>query len=191
MFRIDVIGQFDAKITEENTTACGIRPVKSGSWIVLGATHVHPQSCAFLCAAMLCAARAASANNSPAEAGHGLVLHTTAGQIAERDAKPLPAAEVKPGDTVTITGECVMPESSADNLLTLADQRPGSRPGFRSVLATDQVVRGDGLQVRVPDMPQTANRVFDVRIFRLGEPMPHVCNAGSIRIGAAAPHKLG
>ena len=115
---------------------------------------------AIVCAVMLCASGAAYANNPPALVSAGVVLHTRAGQIAETDAKPGAAAQVAPGETVTITGDCVMPEESADDLrvvLTLADEASGSTPGFRSVLATDQVVRRDGLEVRVPDMPRLCN----------------------------------
>ena len=42
-----------------------------------------------------------------------------------------------------------------------------------------------------PDLPEAEDHVFDVRVFRLGSEMPLVCNAGSLRIGAAAGHKGG
>jgi hypothetical protein len=59
------------------------------------------------------------------------------------------------------------------------------------VLATDQVIRGDTLQVRVPDLPEAANRTFQVRVFRLGEQAPEICEAGAIRIGGQAAGKVG
>jgi len=54
------------------------------------------------------------------------------------------------------------------------------------VLATDQEIGGGGLQVRVPDLPETANRIFMVKVFRLGQEAPEICDAGSIRIGSAS-----
>jgi hypothetical protein len=64
-------------------------------------------------------------------------------------------------------------------------------PGYRSVLATDQEIRAGGLHVRVPDLPEAANRVFQVKVFRLGEEAPEICDAGTIRIGAVSPRKVG
>jgi hypothetical protein len=151
------------------------------------------RSAALLCAALVCVPGAVYANNPP-DAARGVVLHMTADGMAETEAKTPPAAEVRPGETVTITGACLVPEISSDNLrvvLTIADGSAGSAPGYRSVLATDSVIRDGGLEVRVPDLPQAANHVFDVRVFRLGQPIPRVCDAGSIRIGAAAQRKVG
>ena len=76
-------------------------------------------------------------------------------------------------------------------MLTLTDSLASVEPGFRSVLATDQEVRGNTLQVRVPDLPAAANRTFQVRVFRLGEQAPEVCDAGAIRIGGQANGKVG
>jgi hypothetical protein len=43
----------------------------------------------------------------------------------------------------------------------------------------------------VPDLPEAANRVFQVKVFRLGEEAPEICDAGTIRIGAVSPRKVG
>ena len=82
---------------------------------------------------------------------------------------------------------------SADNVrvvLTLADSA-GIEPGYRSVIATDQEMRAGSLHVRVPNMPESANRIFLVKVFRLGQDTPEICDAGTIRIGAAAHGKFG
>lgn len=149
------------------------------------------KSTAALCAALIVAASAANANTS-VEPQNGVVLHTTEGAIAAESTTT--AADVKPGDTFTITGDCIARDASADSLrvvLTLADQASGAAPGFRSAIATDQAIRGSNLEVRVPDLPQAANRIFDVRVFRLGSEEPLVCDAGSLRIGAATGGKVG
>ena len=146
---------------------------------------------AALCAALMVAGTAANANTG-AETADGVVLHTTKGAIAAENTAT--AADVKPGDTFTITGDCIAPVHSADSLrvvLTLADQASGAQPGYRSAIATDQEMRGSNLEVRVPDLPESANRVFDVRVFRLGSEIPLVCEAGSLRIGAAIGGKVG
>jgi len=143
---------------------------------------------ALTCAFMICAS-AAYAVNPPAENASGLIPHSTLGSVTgENSGITAPIADVKPGETFTITGECVRRVHSADNLrvvLTFADSAD-AMPGYRSVLATDQEIGGGGLQVRVPDLPETANRIFMVKVFRLGQEAPEICDAGSIRIGSAS-----
>lgn len=141
----------------------------------------------------LMAASTAYAVNIPAENASGLVLHSTLGSVTgENSGITTPVGEVQPGDTFVITGECVARVKSADNLrvvLTFADS--DDMPGYRSVVATDQEIHAGGLSVRVPDLPEAANRVFSVKVFRLGQESPAMCNAGNIRIGGATPGKLG
>ncbi len=93
---------------------------------------------------------------------------------------------------MTITGACVCNVKSADHLrvmLTLADDT-GADAGYH-VLATEQTIGADGLNVRVPDLPETANRDFNVRVFRLGEESPQICNAGTIHVGGPGKNNLG
>src|SRR5689334_6437854 len=104
------------------------------------------------CAFMICASAAYAVNPPvPAEDASGLVLHSTLSSVTgENSGITAPIADVKPGETLTITGECVMRVHSADNLrvvLTFAGS-PAEMPGYR-VLATDQAIGADGLQVRV------------------------------------------
>ena len=75
-------------------------------------------------------------------------------------------------------------------VLTLAEATSGAVTGYRAVLATDQRIRDGNLQVRVPDMPEADNHVFQVKVFRLGEQAPQICEAGAIRIDAQ-PDKVG
>jgi hypothetical protein len=145
-------------------------------------------------AACVMVSGAAYAVHLPAEGASGLVLHSTLGSVTGANlAIVAPAGEVQPGSTFVITGECVARVKSADNLrvvLTFADSNP-AEPGYRSLVATDQEIDASGLAVRVPDLPEAANRVFSVKVFRLGENSPEMCNAGSIHIGGAAPGKFG
>jgi hypothetical protein len=146
-----------------------------------------------LSAACLMAASAAYAVNPPAEDASGLVLHSTLGSVTGESSGIAPVGQVQPGETITITGRCVTRARSADRLrvvLTFADSS-AEMPGYRSLVATDQEINADGLSVRVPDLPEAANRVFSVKVFRLGRDMPRVCDAGSIHIGAASHGKLG
>ena len=52
-------------------------------------------------------------------------------------------------------------------------------------------LRAGGLHVRVPDLPEATNRVFQVKVFHLGQEAPEICDAGTIRIGAVTPRKVG
>ena len=147
-----------------------------------------------LSAACLMGVSTAYAVNPPAETASGLVLHSTLGSVTgENSGSAAPVGEVKPGETFTITGRCVTRTQSADRLrvvLTFADGS-ADMPGYRSLVATDQEINADGLSVRVPDLPEAANRVFSVKVFRLRGNMPRICDAGSIRIGGATQGKIG
>jgi hypothetical protein len=135
---------------------------------------------------MACAAAA------PAEGQ--VVLNGTIASIkasADQSADENPVAQVRPGEELTITGACVTNVKSADHLrvmMTLAGEN--SDPGLH-VLATEQTIGEDGLNVRVPDLPETANRDFKVRVFRLGADSPKICDAGTIHVGAPNKSHLG
>jgi len=149
---------------------------------------------ALICVFVTACTGTAFAVNPPAENAAGLVLHSTLSSVTgENSGIAAPIADVKPGETFTITGECITRVHSAENLrvvLTIADTDT-AMPGYRSVLATDQEIRGNTLQVRVPDLPEAANRIFQVKVFRLGEDSPVICNAGAIRIGGQTRGKVG
>jgi hypothetical protein len=141
------------------------------------------------CTALLAGSAVAQPLNPPSEDATGVVLRSTLGEFSGRaGGAGEPVAEVRPGQTVTITGECVRAPST-DSLrvvLTIAD----GTSGYHAVLATDQRFRDGNLQVRVPDMPESDNQVFQVKVFRLGEQTPQICEAGAIRIDAQ-PDKVG
>lgn len=99
-------------------------------------------------------------------------------------------ADVRPGEQVTITGDCVTNVKSADRLRVMLTPA-GDDANRYHVLATEQAIGADGLNVRVPNLPETANRDFNVRVFRLGEDMPIICNAGIIHVGTHDKHRLG
>ena len=147
----------------------------------------------FLAAVVTAATSASYAVSLPAEDASGVVLHSTLGSVTgENSGISTPAGDVQAGETFMITGECVSRVQSADNLrvvLTFADKDADA--GYRSVVATDQEIQSDGLSVRVPDLPEAANRVFSVRVFHLGKDAPEVCNAGSIRITGVTEGKVG
>jgi hypothetical protein len=149
---------------------------------------------AFVAAAFLASAAAAQPGIAPSEDATGTVLRSTFGEFSGRLSAPVDGvADVRPGETVTITGECVR-VSSADNLrvvLTVARRPDGSATGYRAIVATDQRMRDGNLQVRVPDLPEAEDHVFQVKVFRLGEQVPQICAAGAIRIDAHPDGKVG
>jgi hypothetical protein len=146
------------------------------------------------CTAFLAGSAVAQPLNPPSEDATSVVLSSTVGEFAGRAPGAAgPVADVRPGETVTITGECVR-APSADSLrvvLTLAQGTDGVATGYRAVLATDQRLRDGNLQVRVPDMPEADNHVFQVKVFRLGAQVPQICEAGAIRIDAPSDGKVG
>lgn len=155
---------------------------------------MHMRSGVLVCAAFLASAAYAQPSTPASEDATGLVLRSTMGEFSGRAALPRePIAEVRPGETVTITGECIR-APSADNLrvvLTLAEGTDGVTAGYRAVLATDQRIHDGNLQVRVPDVPEADNQVFQVKVFRLGEHAPQMCEAGAIRIDVPTDDKVG
>lgn len=142
----------------------------------------------------LMGAGTAFAVNLPSENTNELVLHSTLRSMTgENSGLAAPIGEVQPGETFTITGECVARVKSAENLrvvLTFSDSQ-ATQTGYRSLIATDQQINAGGLSVRVPDLPEATNRIFSVKVFHLGHDTPEVCDAGSIHIGAASHGKLG
>jgi hypothetical protein len=155
---------------------------------------MHIQSGTLVCAVLLAGAALAQPSTPSSEDATGLVLRSTAGEFSGRaPAQSEPIAEVRPGETVTITGDCVR-APSADNLrvvLTLSESATGASAGYRAVMATDQRIRDGNLQVRVPDMPEADNQVFQIKVFRLGEQAPQICEAGAIRIDAGPDGRVG
>jgi hypothetical protein len=154
--------------------------------------HVQPVIVisSLLLASLLASAALAQPGAVGSEDATGLVLRSTVGEFSGRAPNPSePVAEVRPGETVTITGDCVR-GPTADDLrvvLTLAE----GTVGYRAVMATDQRIHEGNLQVRVPDMPEADNHVFQVKVFRLGQQTPQICEAGAIRIDAAPDGKVG
>ncbi len=141
------------------------------------------------CTALLAGSAVAQPLNPPSEDATGVVLRSTVGEFSGRmSGTGEPVADVRPGQTVTITGECVRAPST-DSLRVVLTIAEGTT-GYRAVLATDQRFRDGNLQVRVPDMPESDNQVFQVKVFRLGEQTPQICEAGAIRIDAQ-PDKVG
>jgi len=151
---------------------------------------MHLRSGMLVCAVFLASAALAQPETPSSEDATGLVLRSTVGEFSGRAPIPSePVGEVRPGQTVTITGECV--RASADELrvvLTLAE----GTAGYRAVVATDQRMLDGNLQVRVPDMPEADNQVVQIKVFRLGEQTPpQICEAGTIRIDSAPDDKVG
>jgi hypothetical protein len=153
----------------------------------------HPlPALGLLSAAILASAAVAQPQPTSSEDATGVVLRSAIGEFAGRGSTITdPVADVRPGETVTITGECVA-GLSPDNLrvvLTLAE-REGMSSGYRAVLATDQRVRDGNLQVRIPNLPEVEDQIFQVKVFRLGDEA-QICGAGAIRIGADPNGKVG
>ena len=154
----------------------------------------HPiPALSLLFAAIFASAAAAQPQTGPSEDATGVVLRSTIGEFAGRDSTITdPIAEVRPGETVTITGDCIagLSPDSLRVVLTMAQRAEGTSSGYRAVLATDQRIRDGNLQVRIPNLPDVEDQVFQVKVFRLGDEA-QICGAGAIRIGADPNGKVG
>lgn len=150
---------------------------------------------AFTFLALVSGAGTAVAVNPPVAEIGSLVLHSTHSEVTGRDSGAAEQiTDVVASQTLTITGDYVMRANAPETLqvvLALANAEDAASPGYRAVVATDQEFGSTGLQVRVPNMPEAANHIFQVKVFQLGALAPRVCDAGSIRIGGETPGKLG
>lgn len=88
--------------------------------------------------------------------------------------------KVAPGETFMVTGECIGGEDE-DVRVVLSLSDGDATSGFHEMLATDQQRDDGSLRVRVPNMKETRNHTFRVKLF-LGDSDPRVCDAGSIRV---------
>src|SRR5258708_28692659 len=111
---------------------------------------------ALICVFVTACTGSAFAVNPPAENAAGLVLHSTLSSVTgENSGIAAPIADVKPGDTFTITGECITRVHSAETLrvwLTSADPVT-ALPAYASFLPPDQQIRPAGPLSPVPDLP--------------------------------------
>jgi hypothetical protein len=87
--------------------------------------------------------------------------------------------DVKLGQMVMITGDCVSKDRKINVVLSLADDEPNN--GWHSMLVTDMEMQDGNLHVRVPNMAQARNHTFRVKLY-VGD-SGCVCEAGSIRVG--------
>ena len=125
---------------------------------------------------------AAAADEIPMDGG--VVLNSSIASLTDGSDSGS-VAQVKPGEEMTITGACVANAKSAGDLRVMLTLSGGNAKAGFHVLATDQSIGADGLNVRVPDLPETANRDFNVKVFRLNRDAPEICNAGTIHVGPA------
>lgn len=112
-----------------------------------------------------------------------VVLNSTIASLDNADSASV--AQVKAGEELTIAGACVANAKSAGDLRVMLTLSDANEKSGLHVLATEQSIGADGLIVRVPDLPETANRDFSVRVFRLNHDAPEICNAGTIHVGPA------
>ena len=65
------------------------------------------------------------------------------------------------------------------------------RPDFQLFVEIKTSLKIPALSATPEAVAEAANRVFQVKVFRLGQEAPEICDAGTIRIGAVTPRKVG
>lgn len=136
--------------------------------------------------------------------GIALALNATAGvacdtvqmslvrltSTAETSGAPAQPRDVAPGDTFLVTGECVGDGDDDIHVVLSLSDGAEVRAGFHELMATDQERKEGSLQVRVPNMKETLNHTFRVKLF-VGDSDPRICDAGSIRVAATGQTPAG
>lgn len=98
--------------------------------------------------------------------------------------------DVAPGETFLVSGECVADDGDDVHVVLSLSDGAEAKTGFHELMATDQERKDGSLQVRVPNMKETLNHTFRVKLF-VGDSNPQICDAGSIRVAATSQTPAG
>jgi hypothetical protein len=93
---------------------------------------------------------------------------------------------VAPGEMIGIACEALSysaPDNDVRVVLTIAAAPSGApEPGYKKVLATNEKLTTGAVHVRIPKMPDLANRTVDVNVYVVNALGSHSCNAGHMHI---------
>jgi hypothetical protein len=106
---------------------------------------------------------------------------------------------VNPGDQIGIACTALT-KSNADSdvrvVLTISAEPGQTPPGYKKVLATDEEVGQGAVRVRIPAVPDLADRMVNVNVYVMGvDGAQKSCDAGHVKIvhqrTAGAPGTAG
>lgn len=95
------------------------------------------------------------------------------------------AFDVNPGDNIEIACEAVekrAADSDVRVVLTISALPGENTPGYAKVLATDEQVLKDAVRVRIPDLPNLAERTVGVDVYVVRADGADHCGAGQVKI---------
>lgn len=95
------------------------------------------------------------------------------------------AFDVNPGDNILIACEAVerrAADSDVRVVLTISALAGEPGPGYAKVLATDEQILKDAVRVRIPDLPNLADRTVGLEVYVVGSDTAEHCDAGQVKI---------
>jgi hypothetical protein len=131
-----------------------------------------------------CALTAAALFAAPAAANEVHLPRANALTYVAVDAPGSNVTVVNRGQTLAIMCPNAGAPGSDVRVVMALDAVRGEAPtGYQAVLATDQTVQGNGVRVRVPDVPDLANHTVTVKVYVTdAKGATASCNAGHVRI---------
>lgn len=102
---------------------------------------------------------------------------------------------VRPGDEIGIACAALDDSVSVNDVRVVLTLAPApleaATPGYRKVLATDEHLAKGAVHVRVPSVPDLANRVVAVSVYVVKADGARNCEAGQLRIAERSNHAKG
>lgn len=93
--------------------------------------------------------------------------------------------DVNPGDDIVIACTAVEKRAAASDVrvvLTISAEPGSPAAGFSKVLAMDEQVLNDAVRVRIPDLPNLADRTVGVDVYVVDSGIATHCGAGQVKI---------
>lgn len=101
---------------------------------------------------------------------------------------------VSPGDEIGIACDALQYTAPANDVrvvLTISSDPDQPSPGYKKVLATDEELIKGAVRVKIPEVPDLANRIVNVDVYVVNAAGAEACDAGHMRIGERLQHPKG
>ena len=90
---------------------------------------------------------------------------------------------VNPGQSLAIACESIGAPGADVRVVMSLDGVKGEVPtGYEAVLLTGEMVEGNAVRIRVPDMPDLVNHTVTLKVYVTDSKGTTACNAGHLRI---------
>lgn len=102
---------------------------------------------------------------------------------------------VAPGEEIGIACDALeytAPDNDVRVVLTIsAAPSDQPAPGYRKVLATNEKLTKGAVRIKIPEVPDLANRTVNVDVYVVSAAGAHACDAGHMRIAERLQHPKG